>query len=113
MKFRSLDGNWDWDFGKGLSSYAPDSMAIAYDVKSKILSWYGDCFFAAQDGIDWKNIIGTKDQKKKLDSNIKRILINQEGIIEITFFESEISDRKYHCRVGFKTIYNETIEVKI
>lgn len=113
MKFRALDGNWDWKFGKGTGSYSGDAKAIAYDVKSKILSWYGDCFFAVQDGIDWKNILGSKDQKKKLDTNIKRILIGQEGVTEITFFESEISERIYHCTARFKTIYNETIEVKI
>lgn len=113
MKFRSLDGNWDWNFGSGLSSYSPDSMAIAYDVKSKILSWYGDCFFAMNEGIDWKNILGTKNQKETLDGNIKQIIVNTDGIVELSFFESEITDRVYHCTAKFKTIYNETIEVKI
>ena len=61
MKFRTLDSNWDWKFGTGNSDFANNSLATAYDIKTQILSWYGDCFFAMQDGIDWKNILGTKD----------------------------------------------------
>lgn len=113
MRFRALDSNWDWKFGKGLGSYSGDTQAIAYDVKSKILSWVGDCFFNETAGIDWKNILGSKDQKSQLDDAIKKIIVEEYGIIELSFFESEISDRTYHCTVRFKTIYNETIEVKI
>lgn len=113
MRFRALDSNWDWKFGKGIGSYSGDTQAIAYDVKSKILSWVGDCFFDAQAGIDWKNILGSKDQKSQLDDAIKKIIVEEYGIIELSYFESEISDRTYHCTVRFKTIYNETIEVKI
>lgn len=113
MKFRSLDSNWDWNFGGGATSYSSDSKAIAYDIKSKILSWYGDCFFAMNEGIDWKNILGTKNQKKTLDSNIKNIIINAFGVFDMPFFESFVENRVYHCTVKIKTIYNETIEVKI
>lgn len=113
MKFRSLDGNWDWEFGKGKTSYSPDSIAIAYDVKSKILSWYGDCFFAMNEGIDWKNILGTKNQKETLDASIKQIIVDSDGVVELSFFESIIENRQYHCTAKFKTIYNETLEVKI
>lgn len=113
MKFRTLDSNWDWKFGTGNSDFANNSLATAYDIKTQILSWYGDCFFAMQDGIDWKNILGTKDQKKTLDTAIKQILVTQEDVIEISYFDSEITNRQYHCTARVKTIYNETIEVKI
>ena len=113
MKFRALDGTWDWKFGKGVGSYSTESMAIAYDVKSKILSWLGDCFFDETAGIDWYNILGSKDQKSQLDSVIKKIVVDEYGVIELSFFESSIENRQYTCTVRFKTIYNETIEVKI
>lgn len=113
MLFRTLDSNWDWKFGRGKSDFAQDALAVAYDLKTQILSWYGDCFFAMRDGIDWKNILGTKDQKKTLDNTIRKILINQEDVIELVYFDSEITNREYHCSARVKTIYNETIEVKI
>ena len=39
MKVRALDNNWDFMFGKGKQCYATESLATAYDVKQKILSW--------------------------------------------------------------------------
>ena len=113
MKFRSLDSNWDWSFGRGTASYSEGALAIAYDIKSKILSWYRDCFFSLESGIDWKNILGSKDQKNKLDMSIKLIIFEQEDVTEITYFDSEIIGREYSCTIRLKTIYNETIEVKI
>lgn len=113
MKFRALDSNWDWQFGKGDSDFATNSIATAYDIKTNILSWYGDCFFAANAGIDWKNILGSKNKKEELDTSVKNIIISNEDVTDISFFESEITNRQYHCTARVKTTYNETIEVKI
>ena len=113
MRFRALDSNWDWKFGKGTGSYSGDSQAIAYDIKSKILSWFGDCFFDANAGIDWKNILGSKNQKEKLDNDIKKIISLEDGVVDITFFDSEINNRVYSFTARIKTEFNETIEVKI
>lgn len=113
MRFRTFDGNSDWRFGRGQNDYATDSNAIAYDLKSKILSWYGDCFFAMEEGLDWKNILGSKNGKEALDKGIKQIIALEEGVIELTYFDSSLVGRDYHCTARVKTEYNETIEVKI
>jgi len=113
MKFRTLDSNWDWKFGAGNSDFASNSLAIAYDIKTQILSWYGDCFFDAGAGIDWKNILGSKNKKEELDNSVKKIIVGNEDVSDISFFDSEITNREYHCTARVKTIYNETIEVKI
>ena len=113
MRVRALDGNWDWKFGKSKQDYASESLATAYDVKQKILSWYNDCFFDMQSGIDYKNLLVEKGGKQQIDNSIKKILLVQPDIIEITYFESSVTDRKYTLTTRFKTVYNETIEVKI
>lgn len=113
MKTRVVDGNWDWVFGKSLQDYADNALGVAYTVKMKILSWYRDCFFAMDDGIDWKNILGAKKTKEQADDAIKDIIQNEEEVIEITYFESEVTDRVYNATIRFKTIYGETIEVRI
>ena len=113
MLFRTLDSNWDWKFGRGKSDFAQDALAVAYDLKTKILSWYGDCFFDAAAGVDWENILGSKDKKQQLDISIKNIIVSNDDVDEIVLFDSEITNREYHCRARVKTIYNETIEVKI
>ncbi len=113
MRFRALDSNHDWLFGKGKQDYSSDALAIAYSIKTKILSWYRDCFFDMEKGVDWKNILGSKVSKDDADSAIKRIISTEEGVTELTFFESSMAGRVYTCAARLKTIYNETIEVKI
>lgn len=119
MKFRALtlsdneELNWDWDYGKGLQNYATDSLAVAYDLKSKIWSWVGDCFFALEDGIDWKNRLGLKNQKALLDGDIKKIITSQSGVQELLLFDSYVEGRTYHATANIKTIFNQTIEVRI
>ena len=113
MKTRTVDGNWDWRFGRGLQDYCEEALSVAYTVKMKILSWLGDCFFDATAGIDWKNILGSKDSKEKADSSIKDIVLAEPEVVDLVYFESSVEDRKYICTIRFKTIYGETIEVKI
>lgn len=113
MRFRSLDTNWDWNFGTGSNAYVSGSFATAYNLKTKILSWFGDCFFNAEAGIDWKNLLGTKVQKKEIDDKILNVFMEDEDVTDIVFFESAIERRKYNCTARVKTIYGDTIEVKI
>lgn len=113
MRVRALDNNWDFNFGRSRQDYASESLATAYDVKQKILCWFNDCFFDMQSGIDYKNLLGRKGGKQTIDNAIKKILAVQPDIIEITFFDSSVTDRKYSLTARFKTVYGETIEVKV
>jgi len=113
MKTRATDNNWDWRFGKSLQCYADNALGVAYTVKMKILSWFKDCFFEMDAGIDWKNILGSKTSKEQADTSIKEIIQTEPEITELTFFDSEVVDRVYTATIRFKTIYGETIEVKI
>ena len=113
MRFRTLDENWDFNFGAGLQNYASESMAVAYNLKSQILSWYRDCFFDMETGIDWKNILGSKVSKSEADAAIRKIVAANNEVDEILFFESSLTNRVYTCTIRIKTIYGQTIEVKI
>lgn len=113
MRVRTLDKNWDFQFGRSKQDYADESLGVAYDVKQKILCWYNDCFFDMTAGIDYKNLLGAKNSKKEIDNSVKKIIITNPDIAEMTYFESSITDRKYTATIRFKTIYGETIEVKI
>lgn len=113
MRVRTLDSNWDWSFGKSRQCYASGSLATAYDVKQKILSWYNDCYFDMLAGIDYKNLLGKKGGKAEIDASIQKIIAVQPDIIELTHFESSVDNRTYSAIIRFRTVYNETIEVTI
>lgn len=113
MRVRTLDSSWDWQWGRSRQDYAKESLATAYDVKQKIQCWYNDCFFDMLEGIDYKNLLGSKGGKKTLDEAIQKIIAVQPDIVELVFFESSVENRQYTATIRFKTVYNETIEVKI
>nr|DAW57994.1 MAG TPA: hypothetical protein [Caudoviricetes sp.] len=113
MKFRTLDDNWDWNIGKGRQDFSSDSLAVAYSIKTKILSWYRDCFFDMETGIDWKNILGSKVSKSDADAAIRKIITTEENVSDLLFFESTMVGRNYNCSARIKTVFGDTIEVKI
>lgn len=113
MAIRTVTKEWDWKFGHGISEYASRSVEVGYSVKMRILSWYRDCFFAANDGIDWKNLLGEKIDKGEIDKAVTSVILNTDGVQSISNFRSEVVDRVYTLSTRVKTIYGETIEVKI
>lgn len=113
MRFRTLDENHDWQIGRGKNDYASDSLAVSYDLKTKILSWLNDCFFSMDSGLNWQKFLGGKVQKSEIDSAIKNQIVFTKEIAELVYFDSSVMNRKYTCTARCKTIYGNTIEVKI
>jgi hypothetical protein len=82
MIVRSIDGNNDWLFGKGKNDYKKDRSAIAQNIKTRLQSFLGDCFFALSDGIDWFNLLGSKNVLE-LRLAISSVILNTQGVTEI------------------------------
>jgi hypothetical protein len=61
MKFRGITETNDWTFGAGVQSYFTDSQAIGANVKTRLQTFLGECFFALNLGVDWWNLLGTKN----------------------------------------------------
>jgi hypothetical protein len=62
MIVRALDANGDWTFGKGKNDYLVNREALKQILHTRLLSFLGDCFFALTAGIDWFNLLGSKDR---------------------------------------------------
>lgn len=61
MRVRAIDSLGDWTFGKGANDYKVNLNAVAQDIKTRLNSFLGDCFFKRTAGIDWFNLLGGKD----------------------------------------------------
>ena len=96
----------DFTFGKGLSDYLTNENAILHNIKTRLLSWKGDCFYAEAEGVDYNNLldVGTKNL---LDSDEKRIILQSEGVIKINNFESTLdnSERAYSGEATITSIF--------
>lgn len=105
MKIRKVDGSGDWQFGKGLSDYASELMAIEQNIRSRLLSWQGDCFFALQEGIDYQNLLD-KGQEQNLIEATKAVILGSYGVTGVSEVSSVLDvNRKLRVEYTVDTIY--------
>ena len=112
MLVRAIKNNEDnssraWVFCRGLTAYKKGEAAIAQDVKSALLEFQNDCFFALQSGIDWLTRLGNKGQKDALDNDIVKVIENRYGVLSVQDFSSNVLDRAYTAKCNVFTIYSE------
>ena len=102
----SPTGEGDFTFGKGLSDYLTNQNATLHNIKTRLQQWKGDCFYAVAEGVDYNNLldVGTKNL---LDSDVKRIILQSEGVIKINSFESVLDNsvRAYSGQAIITTIF--------
>lgn len=108
MRVRITDNNGDWCFGHSLLDYATKEQAIKYDIEQKIKEWWQDCFFALQNGIPWSIRLGSHNQQELLDDDLKDVISNADGVLEILSFNSMVYGRRYRAEVQIYTIFSTT-----
>lgn len=113
MIFRNLDANGDWTFGSGTANYATGDMAIGLNIKTRLLSWVGDCFFALNAGIDWLNRMGKKNQGELLKADIKRVILQSFGVTALTSFSTVIVDRALRANYAVDTIFSRSYKQSV
>lgn len=106
MIFRNLDENGDFTFGRGKSNYVSGVQAIGLNIKTRLLSWVGDCFFDLNAGVDWTNRLSLKNQKRILDAEIRRVILQSYGVTGITSYNSELNGRDFSATYKVNTIYS-------
>lgn len=108
MIIRNLDQNGDWSFGQGLSNYIAANPAIGLNIKTRLLSWVGDCFFDTLAGVDWTNRLSLKNQKRILDAELRRIILQSYGVTGIVSFSSSLTDRSFTASYEVNTIFSQS-----
>lgn len=112
MLVRTISNNQDsssrnWVFGRGYSSYKSGQSAVAQDIKSALLEFENDCYWALQNGIDWLTRLGFHNQKEALDNDVINTIQNRSGVIAVQNFESQVIDRSYFAQCQVISIYSE------
>lgn len=117
MIFRALDESGDWVFGKGRGSYATGDTAIGLNIATRIKSWFGDCFFAQTEGIDWLNRLGSKNQRLLLETDLRRTILQSFGVAGIIAVDTILLNRNFTAKYDITTInsqsYKDSVEVGI
>lgn len=105
--FRSLVAD-DWDFGNGLGSYVTEQQEIALNVKTRVMSFLGDCFFATDEGIDWWNLLDYRYQDR-LENAVQEVIKNTPGVTAINSVDVLMgANRKIRLQYDIQTIYSKS-----
>lgn len=109
MIFRQLTALNDWTFGKGVSGYATDEQAIELNVKTRLLSWKGDCFFALGDFVDWLGRLD-RGQEAALNLELQQVILQSFGVVKINSFTGSLNrdTRNYHVTYDIETIFGQS-----
>jgi len=108
MIFSNLDESGDWTFGSGQANYTELDIAIGLNIKTRIYSWVDDCFFDMDAGIDWTNRLGSKNQDDLLETDLRRIILQSEGVTGILSFDIVKQGRKFNATYEITTVYSQS-----
>ena len=109
MIVRALDVNNDWQFGKGRNDYKKDIAAVAQNIKTRLQSFLGDCFFDLGAGIDWFNLLGSKN-RYALNLAVRTNILNTNYVTGISELTAQLeTDRKLTLQYSVKTVFPGTI----
>jgi len=107
MRVRSLDVNGDWNFGKGREDYLLDNNAIVQNLKTRLQSFLGDCFFDIKAGIDWFTLLGSKNQLA-IELAVRAVIFNTEGVTGIISSSvTLLSTRELRIQYTVETVYSQ------
>lgn len=115
MIIRKIDPTTrDWQFGKGLASYATNADAVSENIQTRILSWINDCFFALADGVDWKNRLEV-GQQQALRDEIAAVIIKSFGVVSVNSVDLNFNpdNRLESLTYNIDTIFSPSFEATI
>ena len=114
MRFRNLDSNGDWCFGKGRNSYLIDDEALMMNIKTRLLEFLGDCFFDIEKGIDWWTLMGGKNLRKVL-VDVQRTILKSHQVKRIASLDYSLNNRALSIVIAIEfldgEILTDTVEV--
>jgi len=101
MIVRALDNNGDWTFGQGLNNYYKNLDAVKQNIKTRILSFLGNCFFDVVAGIDWFNLLGSKNERA-LSLSISSVILNTTNVTGILQLSLNVNPNNREFSVSYQ-----------
>ncbi len=109
MKYRRLDDNWDYCFGRGQQNYLTGVDAVAQAIKSRLLLLYHEWWEDLGDGLPlWERILGTsgsEENRQAVDLIIRDRISGTDGVSSVLQFDSSYERRIYKFKATVETLY--------
>lgn len=104
----------DWRFGHGFQDYLIEDEAIKLNITTRLRCYLNDCFFDVEMGLDWWNLLGSKDVNK-IALDIRRVILESEGVTAITDMQIVRDTKERTLTITYKidTLYSKSVEGSI
>lgn len=114
MIFRGVDANGNVLFGQGLGSFAAGQAALALDLAARLRSWKGGCFFAPNDGVDYKNLL-EKGKEGNLVVALQNAILQTPGVVKINSFNHTFDPqtRALSVTASIWTVYTAAYQLQL
>ena len=108
MRYRALDANGDYQFGRPGIFLVNSSAAVAQAVLTRLKLWTGEWFLDSTEGTPYLDqIIGYGTQGTR-DIAIKQRILGTTGVNSILSYSSSVINRIMTVTVLIDTIYGQT-----
>lgn len=111
MRYRILDINGDYSFGRGQQNITYGKYAVAQAIKTRLNLLKGEWWENIEEGLPlFQNILGGSCSENNLtiiDSLIKERIIKTQDVLVIKNFESNFENRNYSFYCTIETKYGE------
>ncbi len=111
--FRGITASNDWTFGQGVGSYFRREQALAADIKTSLLFFLNDCFFAMTTGVDWWNLLGAKNPAAQVNIVLqtRAAIVSREGVVRVNSVDVVVNriTRRATIRFNLDSIYSRNV----
>ena len=109
MSIRNLDNNHDWTFGLSKNNYLTEQKEIELNLLTRLYCFYNDCFFDADFGIDYWNLLDYRGQAE-LENQVKEMIVQTGGIVAVDSIDILVDAwRNLTLSYNAYTIYSQNV----
>ena len=106
MRYRMLDQNGDYTFGRGLANFYIDvPAAVGQAVGTRLRLQLGEWFQDTTDGTPWQTQVLGKYTQGTRDLVVKSRVVGTPGVVDYRNYWSTLIDRQFTIGMKIDTIY--------
>jgi hypothetical protein len=114
LSFRNIDVNGDWEYGRGVASYAQGQAALVLSISTRLKCWAGNCYFDLDNGVDYLNLMGPGNEDA-LAAALEAVVLQTPDVLGINAFAVNLDDatRALSVTMSANTIYSASTEAEL
>lgn len=109
MRYRKLDENGDYTFGRGAANFLVDTPdTVRQSVQTRLALIRGEWFLDKTEGTPWNMVVG-RGTNKTHDLVIQTRILQTSGVREILKYQSQVDPLDRHLSIValIETIYSK------